>query len=356
MSKNVFLILIFILPLINSCKKPSNYYIQKGDDFYYKEQYEKAIGNYEKALQIDSLNKGVMHSLGRVYEELENYEKAIDYYKLALRLDSNYSLAYRSIGFTYYKIGENEDARRAYLKSLTIDSLNVTAMSNLGAVYEKLDSCGKARNLFYKVIKLNPNHYGVMHKLADIENDLGNIDSCIKLCYRVLGNLTTGLDGPYRTLGEVYINLGQYDSAIYYFKQAIQFNPKRYDYYNNLGLACNHVGDATNAMYYYDKSIELNTIFPFSYVNRADLKYNMTQYIKAIQDYNKAINLSEEYQSHRKGAINYIYNFGYCYYKRALCKLNTGDKVGYIIDIDKAAKNGYSKKNDKFIITELVCK
>lgn len=55
--------------------------MKQGGDFCSTGQYQKAIDNYQKALELKPDNYDILHKLGNTYTSLKEYQKAIEYYK-----------------------------------------------------------------------------------------------------------------------------------------------------------------------------------------------------------------------------------------------------------------------------------
>lgn len=76
----------------------------------------------------------------------------------------------------------------------------------------------------------------------------------------------------------------------------------------------------------YNKVIELNPEFPYSYYNRAGIKYAQKDFRGAILDYNEAIRQNP--------------SFSEAYYNRALARFQIGDKEKGLEDMRKAGEGG----------------
>lgn len=86
------------------------YYIQKGE-------YELAISDFKKALQIDPLNSEIHNHLGIVYFIVGNYELALQCYDNSISSDPEYAKAYFNRGILMIKINNEEAAYKDLLKA-----------------------------------------------------------------------------------------------------------------------------------------------------------------------------------------------------------------------------------------------
>ena len=86
-------------------------YVSRGNARYKVKDYQGAISNYNKALEIDPnyakayLNRGVARS------NLKDYQGAISDYDKALKIDPNYADAYVNRGSALYMVGDKRKAR-----------------------------------------------------------------------------------------------------------------------------------------------------------------------------------------------------------------------------------------------------
>lgn len=333
MTKTFTIIIVFVLSIfLVSCGKISKYYDNKGDTLLNEEKYRESIKFYNKALIYNRKNKEALHSLGRAYDNMGDFNIAIEYYSKSLDVDSLFALAYRSRGYARYKIQDYNNALEDYLISLDIDSCNATAYRNTGSIYKELCEYNKAREYIYASLKYEAYHWGIIDLLSTIEFDLGNYDSCISHCYKVIGHLTENQDSPYGTLGLVYNAIGLWDSSVMNLNRAIKINPGFASYYNNLGYSLIELSRYSDALKNYNIAIELDSLTPSFFTNKADLLYEIGKYHEAIENYNKSIELSKLYEG---------YSCGVCYNNRAWARKKIGDIKGYKEDIKIARQIGF---------------
>ena len=100
------------------------------------------------------------------------------------------------------------------------------------------------------------------------------------------------------------------------------------DYFNS-GKAKNELKDYMGAIQDYSKAIEINPNYAFAYNNRGNAKHRLQDYREAIQDYTKAIELNP--------------NFGKAYLGRGTAKILLGQKDSGCLDFSKAGELGYAE-------------
>jgi tetratricopeptide (TPR) repeat protein len=106
-------------------------YMQAGFVNFQQQQYDEAIANYEKAIQLQPRAAAAYNMIG---------------------------MAYR---FKYNKLGVPEFREKemaAFQKAVEIDPKNWVALINLATDYYAEGQKAKAAPLFKKALELNPNH------------------------------------------------------------------------------------------------------------------------------------------------------------------------------------------------------
>ena len=76
----------------------SEFYFDKGFDFYMLTEYDDAMIYFNKAIKIDPNNSKAYHSRGNVKAELKDYKGALDDFNNAINLDIEDIFAYRDRG------------------------------------------------------------------------------------------------------------------------------------------------------------------------------------------------------------------------------------------------------------------
>ena len=131
---------------------------------------EKDIGFYKDWLNIpeDSVYPKILSeeefeaiqycNLGVAWYEKDEHEKAVEYYEKAVKLSPNYAAAYNNLGVSYAKQGIFDKAMGCYKKATSIYPNYATAYDNTGVAFYKLGLLKKAVEYFEKAIKVDPKY------------------------------------------------------------------------------------------------------------------------------------------------------------------------------------------------------
>lgn len=226
-------------------------YTNTGNVFYYQANYEKAIENYIRALELSrkiNFENGISicaSNIGAAYKDLLNYDKALEYNYQALEIAT--------------KIGD----RYAITQCL----------NNLGTVYFSIPNYDSAHYYFYKCVKINEDE---------------NFE------YELINN--------YVNMGDVMREIKKFDSAYFYYDKALNISRKlkSKDGIINctymIGQYFEKTGNYKKAIDYYNECFQLST-------ETGTNRFVMLSQEKMSNVYEKLGNYRNAYISFKKSSI-----------------------------------------------------
>lgn len=110
---------------------------------YYVLEYEKAIKNFKRIIELDPHNYRAHYNLGIAYFNLELFEEALNACEIAIAIKPDYKHCHYNIGLIYEERENLEKAIEAHQKALKIDPDFVYAKQALMAIRQKLDNLNK---------------------------------------------------------------------------------------------------------------------------------------------------------------------------------------------------------------------
>jgi tetratricopeptide (TPR) repeat protein len=110
-------LLIFVMGGCASKEKQAEGHFKKGFDYQNQGDLDKALEEYNKALELNPNYVQVYTNLGTVYLGKEDYDRAIQHFKKSLELNYLDKKAHYNIGVAYLYKGEAEKAEE-HLKFL----------------------------------------------------------------------------------------------------------------------------------------------------------------------------------------------------------------------------------------------
>ncbi|RIH63212.1 tetratricopeptide repeat protein [Mariniphaga sediminis] len=176
-------------------------------------QPERALENYNKAIQLKPDKSKTYNNRGKIYFDRGDIDKALADYNKAIELEPNFANALANRGSVYGVKQEWEKALNDFNKALELDPLNSSALSNRAFVWFQQKEYHKSIADFSKYLSVKPND-------PDVINTIG-------LCH-------------------LYLN--EYEKALTEFNRSIQLDATKGAFFLNRSLALNAMNDKKNAL------------------------------------------------------------------------------------------------------------
>lgn len=184
--------------------------------------FEAAIADYQEALQVDPGNALASYNLGILATKTANSKLTIETYTEVLKKDPTLAYAYTQRGIAKMESGDHHGALIDYDSALMLDKTNPENWLNRGLAKEKLEDFDGAYNDFSQTIQLKPNH-----------------------------------EKAYLSRANVLIKLDNYEEAIQNYDMAIFYHPSYGLAYFNRGIAKHNNKESLDACLDLKKSLEL---------------------------------------------------------------------------------------------------
>ncbi|MFH1566341.1 MAG: tetratricopeptide repeat protein [bacterium] len=110
------------------------------------------------------------NNLGDYYGRHREYEKALEEFKKAIELKPDYADAYHNLANTYGEIGDVENAITNYENAIKFNPNLWQSYQNLGAIYFNLGDKEKTKEFIEKALKINPGNENLRKILEIISN------------------------------------------------------------------------------------------------------------------------------------------------------------------------------------------
>lgn len=128
-------------------------YLYSAGELEIKNDYQGALINYKKALEIDRNNYVIMNNIAYIYLRLGLIEESVNYSQQALEMNKEYIPALINMGIASAK-SENISAAEGYFhQALKFDPHNQKALLNLAVLYERQMDYAKSLDYFSRLAK-----------------------------------------------------------------------------------------------------------------------------------------------------------------------------------------------------------
>lgn len=200
------------------------HYRHRGSVYSKKGKYDLALKDYNQSILLDNKLAGTFNNRANLFEKIGELDSAISDLNKALKLDQNYLQAYRNRAGKFFKKGDYDSAIADFSKAIALDSGHAVTYRNRANAFVQVRDYQRALIDFKTSLALHPNSE----------------------TFNLLGYLFAK-------------NLGQIDSAIVVFSEAIKIDPQNAFVYFNRGLAYSEKGDTVNAIADIKMALELNS-------------------------------------------------------------------------------------------------
>jgi|GEM_PF-2275977 len=305
-----------------------------GQSYGSMEQYDKALQNFNRAIELNPKYDRAIAYRGITYRRMECYEKALQDFNLAVELDPKYNWVIANRGITYRLMESYEKALQDFNRAVELNPKYNWAIAHRGMTYSLMERYEEALQDFNLAIELNPKygwaitHRGMTYSLMErYEEALQDFNLAIEL------NPKYGWAIAER--GYTYRLMERYEEALQDFNLAIKLDPK-YDWaIAQRGIIYILMERYEEALQDFNRAIELNPKYGWAIAERGFTYMLMERYEEALQDFNRAIELNPR-------SDWYLYLRGFTY----LILYQTDSAKADLNNAIQIAQNKQSKKPD----------
>ncbi|MFH1540835.1 MAG: tetratricopeptide repeat protein [Elusimicrobiota bacterium] len=123
-----------------------------------KKQYQKAIENFNRAIEINPLSSLAYTYLAEIYEMHGDVDKTEKFYKKSVDINPDDYIPLNALGIIYGQKGNYNKSLKYLKKAVKLKSNSVDVHFNIGYVYFLSYRYGEALREMKKTLKLEPNH------------------------------------------------------------------------------------------------------------------------------------------------------------------------------------------------------
>jgi len=268
----VLALLVFVLIAIdkkNKIKKSLDY-TEAGKVDFANKNYESAIANFKKSINLNPNNYLNYFLLASSYEKLGDEDKAIKFYRKSLSLNPKNSDVFRLLGGVYYRIGEYEIAIPQFKKAIALNPADYLTYLDLGNLYLQLGIYERAVNTFQKTLALKYYDYRTFYGLGLAyykQEDYRNAYLNLKQAYSLKPNDKAVTYYLLNTMNA----LGLYDESIQLAKEKLATEKNNSHYIRIISISYFMKNDLSNA---FENAQTAAKIEPDYYGNSLNLAFN----------------------------------------------------------------------------------
>src|SRR5258705_13648180 len=246
-----------------------------------------ASGRNKRAKAVEFFRDGLS------FLSKDDCEKALSYFAKAVESDSNYAEAWAQSGFCNEKLGKHVEAIEASRKAVTLRP-SAESYFNIGLANFYLKQYRDAAESYRQSIKLDPyNAADAYYALGLVYRDWGRPDDEIQ-AYKQAIRLRQDYTSAYERLGSRYLKSKKYSEAVDVFKQISVLKPGDANAPNSMGEAYLEMGKLPEAVEAFRQAIRLKPDFGKAYYNLGRSQLAQGNRDGALEQYNILQNLDQD--------------------------------------------------------------
>lgn len=217
---------------------------------------KKAIAYFKEAATDGWMLGRIYANMAEEYYKLRDYNNALDYYRRAMESDSCDDFTIYNYYDVCFECGRIEEAID-YLKNYVNEHpYNKEAWYCLGCAYRDLTLYEKSVDAFEFAIAIDKSYVDAYVALSQTQDFMGYTSEAVTTMLRVL-DYSDDRSRVYRTIGSLYAREANFNTAVAYFRKAIEENPTDAEAYASMAVCYIEMGDATTAVSNVEKAIHV---------------------------------------------------------------------------------------------------
>jgi len=241
-------------------KAQAEIFFAQGKISYDARKYDKALGEFSKALNFNPAYADAYYHRGTTYYAMENYDDAIRDYTTAIQLDPGYKEAFYWRGNSHYAVRQDDKALADYNEAIKLKPDYAQAYYWKGRTHYELTQEDAAIEQFNRAIALKPDYRDAIFWRGQAFYSKKKFDDAIVDYSQA-------------------IVLKNDDAESYYWRANARFSLKKYD----------------QALEDFNNAVTLRATYPEAYFYRGKVKYNLARYDEALADFQKAADQKTSY-------------------------------------------------------------
>ena len=264
---------------------------RRGEAHRLDSAYESALGDFNRAIELDSEYKWAIADRGITYRLMNCYEEALTDFDCVIELDPEYKWAIANRGITYRSMERYEEALTDFDCVIKFNLKDKWTIANRGITYRSIERYEEALTDFDRAIELGSESdwmianrgetYRLMERYEEALNDFNRaieLNSAYKLAIA--------------SRGMTYQLMERYEEAIIDFNRAIELDSEYKQAIAHRGEIYRLMKRYEEALIDFDRAIELDPEHKWAIAHRGDIYERLARYEEAIADYSRAIELN----------------------------------------------------------------
>ncbi len=266
-------------------------YVERGKADEKLNDIAKAYEDFKRALVFEQKDPDIYYYASDAAYKLGKFDEARDYINSCLDLKSKYLEAYHLQAQIYMELGDLDNAMLAARKALALKD-NEWSYYYHGQVCEKQNDLEQAETDYKKSISKEKNFIKGYLALASVQIKLNKTDEARENCNKIL-EIDPDNEQAFLVRSKVYVKTLEYPKAIDDISKIILMKPDNKEFYFIRGNYYQDFTQHQNAINDFTKVLLIDDKYAEAYYKRAYSYEQIGNFKQAIKDYNMLTKLSE---------------------------------------------------------------
>jgi tetratricopeptide (TPR) repeat protein len=236
-----------VISLGKDAKNLAIAYGKRGNAHHDKGEYDRAIADYTRAVELNANDAVVYNNRGIAYRAKGDNDSAIADYTRVTEINPRDAVAYNNRGVAYRAKGNNDSAIADHTKAIELDPELASAYNNRGIAYRAKGDNDSAIADHTKAIDIDPELASAFYNRGLAYRAKGDNDRAFEDATATI-EINPRHISAYYSRGLALAAKGNYDRAIADYTKVIEINPKHDGAYQHRSLAYRAKGDDNRAV------------------------------------------------------------------------------------------------------------
>ncbi len=279
----------------------------RADYLHDLDRYEEEIELYQKLLdqEDDNYSYYTYHRLGRAFEKLDYFEKAIMNFQSAIQRQPDYGASWDGLGDIFQKQRNWTEAEKAYEKGAKLGHLQATR--DLCRLLKRTHQDDKAIECIQEALKKWPEDTSILMIYSDVLVRKKEYEAAVRCLNRYMEVKPSQTARAYREIAQTYVRAKDLDKAQEYYQKAIDQEPASARNWRIMGrFLADDRKDEEKALPYLEKSVELMPDSTYGFMKLGEVYEALGRKEEAIKCYEKSLeNYKIDIEEDPKDCCNY---------------------------------------------------
>jgi len=259
------------------------YYGQQGDLAFQMRNYDRAINLYKQAIHLYRGQPTHFLNIGACFLQLEQPDSAIVYLKEALDLKPDYFYAHMNMAKSFLQKEQLDTALQITQQAREINPDSFDLWRLTAQIHKKKNDFDAASSALARAIILRPDDAHLYHELGMLYYQESLQHEAIEQYDKAI-RVDSTFAAAWFSRGNAFARLCLLDKAESSYLTSIQYNPRMFGAFNNLGILYMHQEKHLEAIHQFNRALQIDS-------SAAPVMLNLSISLQHLDSPNVALNL-----------------------------------------------------------------